>query len=75
VIRDRAVWEAWEDEYLRSTPVDFHRNLQIADAMHEQARALGLFPLADPYEGLDTCIKLARALNVQFPIEGNCSKS
>ena len=64
MIRDKAFWEAWEAHYIASQAPDFHRNLQLLDSMHDLARALGVFPLANPLEGLETDIRVAKALNV-----------
>lgn len=44
MIKDRALWEAWEAQYIASEPPDFRRNLQIFEAMYEYASALGRFP-------------------------------
>jgi hypothetical protein len=33
------------------------------DALFEEARALRIFPLTDPLEGLDTDIKVAKVIN------------
>ncbi|OFW41575.1 MAG: hypothetical protein A3J28_11695 [Acidobacteria bacterium RIFCSPLOWO2_12_FULL_60_22] len=63
MIKDVALWEAWELEYLRNEPVDFARNLALLDAMYEWARSLGVFPPADPLEGLEVKIQMARVLN------------
>ncbi len=64
MVRDKAFWGAWEDRYIASQPPDFHRNLQLLDGMYALARALGVFPLANPLEGLETDIRVAKALNV-----------
>jgi len=65
MIKDRALWEKWEAQTVLSQPVEFQRNLRLLDAMYEHARALGAFPPADPLEGLETKIALAKALNVR----------
>ena len=64
MIRDKAFWGAWEDRYVANQPPDFLRNLQLLDGMYELARALGAFPPANPLEGLETDIRVAKALNV-----------
>ena len=35
----------------------------IAEALYEEARALGVFPLKDSLDGIEVDIRLARALN------------
>ncbi len=64
MVRSRAIWEAWEARYIANHPPDFHRNLQLLEGMYELARTLGAFPPDDPWEGLDTDISVAKALNV-----------
>ena len=39
-------------------------NLRLLDAMFEEAKALGVFPLLDPLQDLDVKIYLAKAINV-----------
>jgi hypothetical protein len=64
MIKDTALWQAWEDEFVRSRPPDFHRNLALVESMFEHARMLGALPRSDPLEGIEVKIRLARALNV-----------
>ena len=63
MIKDVAYWRAWEDEYLRKEPVDYARNVALIESMYEHARKLGVFPPADPLEGIEVKIRLAQALN------------
>ena len=63
MIKDVAYWRAWEDEFTRTHPPDFAQNLRIFDALYEHARKMGVFPLKDPLEGLETKIRMARVLN------------
>ena len=41
MIKDRALWEAWEAQYIASELPDFRRNLQIFEAMYEYPRSPG----------------------------------
>ncbi len=63
MIKDRAYWEEFERELERSVPVDIRENFRLYEAMYEEAKALGIFPLKDPFEGIDDDIRLARILN------------
>ncbi len=65
MIKDRALWEGWEAQYIASEPPDFKRNLRIFEAMYEYARSLGLFHPADSLDGLESRIELARVLNAR----------
>ena len=62
--RDVSLWAAWEKEYARSCVVDYQRNLRIFEALYEEAVALGVLPPANPLEGLEEKIYLAKRLNV-----------
>ncbi len=63
MIKDAALWTAWEEEGPLRQPLEFSRNLQLIEGMYDLARALGAFPPADPLEGLETDIRSARILN------------
>lgn len=64
MIKDPKRWEEWETEYLKRGTVDYLRNLELLEAMYQETKALGAFPRKDPLEGLETKIRLAKALNV-----------
>jgi len=63
VIKDVAYWTAWEEAGPLRQPLDYTRNLRLLESMYDLARALGAFPPADPLEGIETDIRLARLLN------------
>lgn len=63
MIKDIALWEQWEAEYIASEPADFQRNLQLVEWMYEHAFALGAFDSLDPLEGIETKIRLAAVVN------------
>ncbi len=65
MLRNPALWEAWETEFARHTPVDFARNLAIMEALREHAVLLGVWGVREPLEGLESRIELARILNVR----------
>ena len=44
-------------------PPDYKRGLKIFEALYSEAVALGILPLKNPLEGLDSVITLARNLN------------
>ncbi|RMH77847.1 MAG: hypothetical protein D6681_20590 [Calditrichaeota bacterium] len=62
-IKSSEVWKQWEKEYLRRQKSDFFHNLKIYEALYEEARLLGVLPPANPLEGIEVKIKLAKALN------------
>jgi hypothetical protein len=63
MLRSHPWLDAFEKDQLRKEPPDYFRNLRLYEAMYEHARRLGVFPLADPLEGIEHDIHLARALN------------
>jgi hypothetical protein len=75
MIRNAALWEEWERQALRSEPVDFKHNLMLLEAMYEHARRLGAFPPANPLEGLETKLKLAKVLSVRTPSRADCPRA
>jgi hypothetical protein len=75
VIKDKAVWAVWEAQGPQREPADFWRGIALLDAMYDHARALGAFPPADPWEGLETKIRLARILNVSAAARADRSRT
>ncbi len=63
MIKNVKLWHAWESQGPLSQQLDFHSNLRLLDSMYALARSLGVFPLADPLEGIETDIRVARILN------------
>ena len=63
MIKDPLYWEKWERETQLRQPADFRANLRLLEAMYEEARALGVMAQPPPPEGLESRIRLAKALN------------
>ena len=61
----RRMMDAFELALQRSTKPDYSENLRIFEALYAEARALGVLPPADPLEGIEVDIALAKALNVR----------
>ena len=64
MVRNPELLREFDDEWIRSSPPDYHRNLRIVEAMLREARHLGVLPSRDPLEGIEVDIRIARALNV-----------
>jgi len=75
VIKDKVVWEAWEAQGPLREPADFWRGIALLEAMYQHARALGAFPPANPRDGLETKIRLARILNVSAAARADRSRT
>lgn len=65
MITNPAIVEAFESAQVRREAPNFPHNLRLVDALYQEARALGVFPLNDPLDGIEVDIRLARALNVR----------
>lgn len=65
MIKDVAVWTAWEEAGPLREPPNFQRNLRLVQAMYDLARSLVAFPPAEPLAGLETDIRMARILDVR----------
>lgn len=67
--RDFDVLKQFEDDLARKEGrFDHSRALEIFTRLWEEGRTLGVLPPADPLEGIDSDMKIARILN-------SCSKS
>ena len=54
----------FEDSLARNEgPIPREKAFKIFSALWEEATHLGIIPLADPLEGIETDIKMARILN------------
>ena len=58
-----AEFQKFEMELVSKEKVDNIRNLQIVDALYNEAIALGIIPLKNPLEGLEVDIKIAKVIN------------
>lgn len=67
MIKDAEAWKAWEDERKRSTPIDVEANFRAFASMLDHARKMGAFPPANPLDGIEHKIALAKALNALAP--------
>ncbi|HJS67385.1 MAG TPA: hypothetical protein VJ760_08675 [Nitrospiraceae bacterium] len=56
--------QAFERALIRGTPLSYARNVEIVEALCQEARQLGVWPPADPLDGIDTDVRLAKAINV-----------
>jgi hypothetical protein len=68
MIKDRAYWEAWERQGPLRERLTPEQAFALNDAMYEYAKSLGVFPPADPLEGIETKIALAGAINFLPPL-------
>lgn len=65
MIQRRALVDAFERELVRREAPNYFQNLKIVEALYNEARALGALPPADPLDGIEVDVHLARVLNVR----------
>lgn len=65
MITNPSLWETWENEFARRTPVDFAQNLTLMEVLREHAVLMGLWGVRAPLDGLESRLELARILNVR----------
>jgi len=65
MIKNPALMREFESAQVRAQKPDYHRNLEIFEALYSEAAALGIFPLKDPLQGIEIDIRLAKAIHVQ----------
>ena len=62
MVRDWGEMERFEWEFQRRERLTLEQRFKIFSAMVEHARAMGVFPLNDPLEGIEKDIELAKIL-------------
>ena len=73
MIRDVKAWRQWEAQWQRLNRSRPEENLRIFWTLLEMARAAGAWPPADPLEGIETDIELARKVNTYVEPPGRSS--
>lgn len=67
MILDPELVRRFEIEEIRRVPADYHAGLAVFEALWEHGCRLGVLPLSDPLEGIETVVRLAGALSVRQP--------
>ena len=63
MIRNAAILRSFEEELIRKDRADSNANFRVVDALYQEAVELGVFPLKDPMDGLDTTLRIAKVVN------------
>ncbi len=63
MIKNPDLLQKFEDEFTQREKADFLKNIRLVDAMYREAVSLGIFPLKDPLDGVETDIKIAEVIN------------
>jgi hypothetical protein len=65
MIKNPRAIELFENSLVKRIAADYRRNLKMVEALFREACSLGIFPLKDRLDGIDSDIHLARVLNVR----------
>jgi len=65
MIKNPRTIELFENSLVRQSGADYRRNLIIIEALYREACSLGIFPLKDRLDGIESDIHLARVMNVR----------
>ena len=57
------VLRKFENDLIASDPLPYEKAVKILDSMYQEALALGVYPPADPLEGIEEKTKLAKVLH------------
>jgi hypothetical protein len=63
MIRNSKILQAFETDLIKREPVDIAANFRIADSLYREAVSLGVLPLKDPLQDLETITKVAKVVN------------
>ena len=63
MITDYKKLQKFEKELIRKEKVNIKKNFRIIDALYREAVELGIIPLKNSLEGLETDIKIAKVVN------------
>ena len=61
--RNYEIFEEFEQRLIAEDQTDLRQKFRLLEGLYMQARNLGVLPLQDPLDGIETDIKLARILN------------
>jgi len=63
MIKNPSILQKFEDEFTQREKTDFLKNIRLVDAMYREAVSLGIFPLKDALDGVETDIRIAEVIN------------
>ena len=65
MLKGNSLLGTFEKEQMQKSKPDFFKNLRVFEALYEEAKQMGVFPLKDPLEGIEVDIRLAKVLNAR----------
>lgn len=65
MIRDAKVFEEFEQAEIKKEKLNYFESLRIFEALWNEGVSLGVLPLKNPLEDIETDIRVARTLNSQ----------
>lgn len=63
MIKNAKIIREFEEDLIKNERLTLPKKYRIIEGLFREAVALGVFPLKNPLEGLETKIKIARVVN------------
>jgi hypothetical protein len=63
MIKKSKMLEKFEKEQIKNKKINYVKSLKIFEALWKEGVSLGVLPLKDPLEGIETSVRIARILN------------
>lgn len=63
MVKNCKVLRQFEKEQTRRWKVNYLENVRIIDEMYKEAVLLKVFPLKDPWSGIEVDLRIAKAIN------------
>ena len=65
MVKNTKILEDFEREEIKKEKSDYLKSLRIFEALWNEGKSLGVLPLKNPLEDIETDIRIARILNSQ----------
>ncbi|MEK6528412.1 MAG: hypothetical protein AABZ36_06005 [Nitrospirota bacterium] len=65
MVKNTKIIEEFEREEIKKEKSDYLKSLRIFEALWNEGKSLGVLPLKNPLEDIETDIRIARILNSQ----------
>ncbi|MEK7307469.1 MAG: hypothetical protein AAB089_00160 [Nitrospirota bacterium] len=65
MVKNTKILEEFEREEIKKEKSDYLKSLRIFEALWNEGKSLGVLPLKNPLEDIETDIRIARILNSQ----------
>ncbi|MBI4826373.1 MAG: hypothetical protein HY807_08130 [Nitrospirae bacterium] len=66
MVKDSKVLREFERNEMKKERLSYSESLRIFESLWNEAVSLGVLPLKNPLEGIETNVRIARILNSQY---------